>query len=92
MFQSEAPISQSKDVVYSRVEEDLVLLNVANDQTYGLNFVASFIWECLEEPGITARAIVARLVDRYAVEESRAHADLEALLTSFHEERLIRIG
>ncbi len=66
-------------VLYQELEEEAVLLNMANQQYYGLNDVGAQMWRSLME----ARNIAAAedlLVDMYEIERPALRSDLETLV------------
>jgi hypothetical protein len=66
-------------VLYQELEEEVVLLNMADQQYYGLDDVAAQMWKCLKEAGDLATA-GDRLSRKYDVEAATVRADLARLV------------
>jgi len=66
-------------VLYQELEDEVVLLNMSNQQYYGLNDVGAQMWKCLMEVGNLATA-GERLSNSYEAEEGIIRADLEELV------------
>jgi hypothetical protein len=66
-------------VLYQELEDEVVLLNMSNQQYYGLNDVGAEMWKCLMESGNLAAA-GDRLSTSYEVEPTVIRADLEGLV------------
>ncbi|MEB2313879.1 MAG: PqqD family protein [Sorangiineae bacterium] len=71
----------------SAIEEELVLLDAATGEYFGLNRVAVALWELLAEPR-TADELVVALCARYEVSEEDCSRDVRALLESLREHGL----
>jgi hypothetical protein len=66
-------------VLYQEVQDEVVLLNMANQQYYGLDDVGARMWKSLLESGSVAEATV-HLCQTYEVEETVIRSDLEVLV------------
>jgi hypothetical protein len=66
-------------VLYQELEEEAVLLNMANQQYYGLNDVGAQMWRSLSEAGSIADA-EELLLKMYEIERPILRSDLEALV------------
>jgi hypothetical protein len=72
-------VAIADSVLYQELEEEAVLLNIANQQYYGLNDVGAQMWKSLTEAGSIAAA-EDRLADMYEIERPILRSDLEALV------------
>jgi hypothetical protein len=72
-------ISIAKGVHARRFGDELVILDTAGAQYFGLNDVGADMWERLANGG-EPNQIVGEIVALYAVESERARADLEDLM------------
>lgn len=68
-----------ESVLYQELEDEVVLLNMADQQYYGLNDVAAHMWKCLMEEGDVATAGDS-LSQKFDIEQSVVRADLEGLV------------
>jgi hypothetical protein len=76
-----AAVAIPDSVLYQELEEEAVLLNMANQQYYGLNDVGAQMWRSLTEAGSIAGA-EDRLLEMYEIEKTTLRSDLEALVRS----------
>ena len=67
-----------------------MLLNLQDEQYYGLDGVGTRFWE-LAEAGTTFGDAVRILLAEYDVERDALVADLEALVAELHENGLVAI-
>ena len=66
------------------------MLNVENSEYYGMDKVASHIWELLEKQ-ITFQELISRLTNEYEVSESECKEDTLAFLEQLKDKNLIEI-
>jgi hypothetical protein len=66
-------------VLYQELEDEAVLLNMANQQYYGLNDVGAQMWKSLAEAGSIADA-ENLLLGMYEIEQPKLRSDLETLV------------
>ncbi|GAA0540594.1 hypothetical protein GCM10008994_14600 [Halorubrum ejinorense] len=57
---------------------------------YGLNEVATFVWELLEEPR-SVEELCRTVAENYDVEYSHCRSDVEDLLVDLAEKDLVRL-
>lgn len=72
-------VAISDSVLFQELEEEAVLLNMANQQYYGLNDVGVQMWKSLAEAGTIADA-EDRLLQMYEIERPILRFDLEILV------------
>ena len=70
---------------------ELAILNTRTGTYYGLNEVASFIWQRLEETQ-TLRDIRDSILKQYAVEQSHCEQDLLDLIRDLAKHELVEIS
>ena len=71
-----ASISISDSAIFQELDDEVVLLNMANQQYYGLDDVGAQMWKTLLETQ-NIPATVDRLTEIYDVSPEVLHADLE---------------
>jgi hypothetical protein len=81
-------VSVSKDYVYCKVEDEMVLLGMEDGIYYGLNPVGAFIWEQIKEPK-TIDDIRDAILKEYDVEKVECETDLMKLLQELTEKGLV---
>jgi hypothetical protein len=72
-------VAISDSVLYQELEDEAVLLNMANQQYYGLNDVGAQMWKSLTEAESVAAA-EDKLASMYEIERPTLRSDLEALV------------
>ena len=81
-------ISRNPSTVWTKLEGNVVLLNVELGRYFEANALGSLIWELLDEPR-TAADIVERIVARYRVDREQCHADVSKFLAALAESGLL---
>jgi hypothetical protein len=79
-------------VLYQELEGEVVLLNMANQEYYGLNDVGAQMWKCLLESAGNVDSAEALLSETYDIEPSVIRADLERLVRELLKVGLLRAG
>ena len=78
------------DVLWSEVGDDIVLLNLAKGNYFGLDGVGSRIWSLIVAK--TSRDEILSTIGReYEIDLDRARQDLDALFKDLVEEGLITL-
>jgi hypothetical protein len=76
-------------VLYQELEDEVVLLNMENQEYYGLNDVGARMWKSLIETGNVA-ASADRLSELYEADERVIRADIESLVRDLTAAGLLR--
>jgi hypothetical protein len=79
-------------VLYQELEGEVVLLNMANQEYYGLNDVGAQMWKSLLESAGSVDSAEALLSKTYDIEPSVIRADLERLVRELLQVGLLRAG
>jgi hypothetical protein len=77
MLPSNVQIGDS--VIYQRLKDEMVVLNIDNQHYYSLDDVGVSMWEALLEDG-NIEAATARLRGLYQVDKATLRTDLESLV------------
>jgi hypothetical protein len=80
----------NESVICRELGDNIVLLNTANDEFYGLNPVGSAMWKCLIEEGNVVAA-GDLLIGKYDANAPVIRRDLEALARQLVSEGLLEI-
>jgi hypothetical protein len=72
-------LKPAPDVLFQRLGDETVLLNLRTEQYYGLDAVGSRIWQLLEKDGSAEQAI-ARMLVEYEVDESVLREDVRRII------------
>lgn len=81
----------SPDVLHQELGGETVLLNLADEQYFGLDAVGTRVWQLLVETH-RATEVMARLQQEFEVTPERLEADLSALLSELLDAGLVRLG
>jgi hypothetical protein len=84
-------ISRQKDVVFNKLDDEIVMMSIKNGEYYGLDNIGSRIWEIIEKP-VSVRQIIDILKDEYSVSESQCKNDVNEFLDILLKKDLIQIG
>ncbi len=83
-------VSTPSHVLTRPLDDELVLLNLDNENYYGLDEVSARMWEVLSaSPSVEVG--VAQLLTEYDVEPDRLRADVQALLSDLVDNGLIEL-
>jgi hypothetical protein len=76
------------DVVWRRVDEEAVLVNLKTNRIYSLNLTGARLWELISD-GNDREAAEAALLEEFDVEESELRNEVAAVLEELAKEGLI---
>ena len=80
---------QNKEVIQSRVGDEVVMLDVESGYYFGLNSVASVIWEMMKEK-IELNTLVENLMKEFDVDKATCESDTIELLEEMKGKKIIR--
>jgi hypothetical protein len=78
--------SQRNNLTVQSVDDEALILDIDGNQIHQLNATASFIWDVCAN-FVSIDQITERVVERYAVEPTKAKADVEEVI-----KQLLAIG
>ncbi len=84
-------LSRNPDFMWSEVEGEIVMLDVANGSYISFDHVASEIWRLIETP-LDVRALVDRLCLKYDADRSVIETDAMRFLDRAIARDVIRVG
>ena len=79
----------AKDVLFQAVADEAVLLNIDDNHYYGLDDVATRMWQLLVEHGET-EAVIQQMLLEYDVDEATLRQDFGQLVTEMEQQGLIQ--
>jgi hypothetical protein len=79
---------QNRQVVQSKIGDEVVMLDMESGYYFGLNSIASVIWNMMQN-AVTVEEIVAQLLTEYAVQESQCMAETQELIGRMLEHKII---
>lgn len=89
-LRDDSSLSVPDHVLTRRAAGETVLLNVDNEQCFGLNGVGNRLWQFIETGTTLGKATTALLAE-YDVERDVLHADLVAVLVDLTANGLVLI-
>jgi DNA-directed RNA polymerase delta subunit len=90
MIQSEQVISRNQEILFSNLDEEIVMLSMKKGEYYGLNSIASRIWELAETP-LTFEKLITMLMKEYEVSREQCAANVSVFLERMKARGLIEI-
>ena len=72
-------ISRTTSVMFTQVDRDKVMMDMEQESYFGLNAVASVIWDLLEEPATPAN-LCKSLLERFEVDQETCQRETLAVL------------
>lgn len=82
---------QNKKVVYSKIDDEIVMMDVESGFYFGLNTVGSMIWDVLKEEK-TISEVVAFLLSEYDVGYDQCLQETELLIKKMLEYKVITVA
>ena len=83
-------IQLSKEVVWTKLGEEVAILNSETGTYFGLDPVGSRIW-CLMADGAAVDEVVSTLLSEYGVDEQRIRNDLQELIDRLAARSLVKV-
>jgi hypothetical protein len=84
-------IQLPKDVVWTKLGEEVAILDSQSGTYFGLDAVGSRIW-CLMADGMAIDGVVSILLAEYGVDEQRIRNDLRELIEQLAARSLVKIS
>ncbi len=86
----ESTVSRTKDILFSSVGEEVVMMNMDKGMYYALDEIAGEIWERIETP-IRVVDLCTALLEEFDVPPADCERDTLAYLQDLHERELLEI-
>lgn len=83
--------SVQPDVLYTMIDDEAVLMRGEDNTLYGVNPVATEIWQQLNVKPMTLQMIINHLLEHFDVEKETCTRDTTTLLEQLLKEKLIYI-
>jgi hypothetical protein len=83
-------VELSPEVLFQRLNDGAVLLDLVSEQYIGLDSVAASIWQFLMEDGNTEH-VIAKMLEKYDVDEERLRSDVANFIEQLHAQGLARL-
>jgi Coenzyme PQQ synthesis protein D (PqqD) len=90
MIQLDSQVTRNKDIIFSEMDNDVVMMSIEKGEYYGINPIGSRIWELLET-SLRVSDLCQTLMVEYNVDENRCISDVVAYLQQLLEKNVITI-
>ena len=87
---AQSRVHRKPDIVSAEVNGELVAMSIPLGEYYGLNPIASDIWQRLAEP-VTVARLIQDLTESYEGDPAVIESDVQVLLESFAAKGLLII-
>jgi len=84
-------ISRIVEVVAAEMDGEIVMISIENGKYYGMDSIASRIWELIEAPKSVAE-VVRILGEEYEVKQQQCQEDILGFLNCLHKEGLVKVA
>ena len=81
-------LQRHPDMVFSHIDDEVVMMSIETGEYYGLNPVASRIWELLEKP-YTFDRLIHILMQEFDIDETSCYKDVTRFLEQLTEKKLV---
>ena len=83
-------ICRKINLVFNKLDDEVVMLSMENNEYYGLNIIGSRIWELIEKP-ILFTSLIDQLISEFDVEQIVCEKDTREFLNKLDANGLIEI-
>lgn len=91
MIQETSIVVTAKEKRYSKLDQEVVILDLKSEEYYGLNHVGATIWKSLQEPSLVGD-LRDEVVAKYdGIDSQQCYDDLKSFLEGLEAEGLIEI-
>jgi len=88
IFEESKLFKRIENQPFTEIDGEIVMLNLENNEYYGLNKTASKIWNLLKEP-IAFSSIVEILLKEFDVDRKTCEEEVKSFLNELLEKKLI---
>ena len=84
-------ISRQTDIVFNKLDDEIVMMSIKNGEYYGLDIIGSRIWEIIEKP-VPFKQIIDILKEEFDVTEEQCIIDVKEFLGMLEKKNLIKVN
>ncbi len=84
----DALLQKRADIISSHIDDEVVMMSIESGEYYGLNPVASRIWEILETP-YSFQQLIDILLKEFDVDREKCEKDVQTFLNQMIKKKLI---
>ncbi|MBN1413646.1 MAG: lasso peptide biosynthesis PqqD family chaperone [Bacteroidales bacterium] len=83
-------LQRKSDLLFNKIDGEIVMLSIENNEYYGMNKIGSRIWEMLEQP-LSFKILVNKLIEEYDISEQQCTIDILIFLNNLANKKLIKV-
>ncbi len=84
-------VQRSKDILFSRIDDELLAIDAKAGYCYSLNDTASRAWELISSP-LRVETVCARLTEEFDIDKVACERDIVELFERLNNAGFIRIS
>lgn len=81
-------IERRSNILFNKIEDEVVMLSLENNEYFGMEKVGSRIWELLENP-LTFRQLINNLIEEYDVDERQCTKETITFIQKLEDKKLV---
>lgn len=85
-------ITINQDVVFTQIDEDIVMMDPTSGEYHGLNSVGAELWNLLDSKPMAPHEMVSYLKETYALDDATATTDVNHFLEAMLKQDFIVIN
>lgn len=89
-IQAQNRILLNQELLQSEIDGETIMMSIDNGKYYGLNTVASRIWEIIKDEPLLSE-LIDKLVEEYDIEKKQCEIETQEFLFNLIENKLIKI-
>jgi hypothetical protein len=83
-------IKRNTDILFNKLDDEFVMMSISKGQYYGLDNIASRIYELIEPP-ITLKKLIVKLLEEYEVDKEKCKKDVSNFVLQLAEKEIVVI-
>ena len=88
MLTEKTMLKANPEIIYSPIDDEVVMMNIDSGAYFGLDNIASVIWHKMDAP-ISYANVIESLLDEYDVDVATCKSEVSALIDKMIEEELV---
>ncbi len=89
-IENNSKIILNQELLQSEIDGETIMMSIDNGKYYGLNSVASRIWEIIKDEPLFSE-LIEKLMEEYDIEKKQCEIETLDFLTNLIKNKLIKI-
>ena len=89
-FSSNTILERNPDIICSKVDDEIVMMNIVGGTYFGLDTTGAIIWELLEEP-LSLDQLIKPLVKKFEISQNQCENDCMDFFLHMLEKKILFI-